>query len=958
MSQISLNTNSSAELYKSWQEKLKAEQAKKAELQTKQTELTTATNDINVKTNAQTQAETRVANTTQNVTNLMNSHNALSQQWNIANNQVANLAAQLAKSPEDSQLQAKYDSAKANLQSLEISLQESNTKLQAAKTEQEEAEKALEKAKTELLEAEALQKELESSVAELEGEVVTLGQEVQTAQQSYETAKTQEAEEAAAVENSGRLTEEEALEEGYTLIKTAEDLRNIEQNPSGKYILMNDIDLSGIDWVPLCQGIAEDGSDIFSGILNGNGYSVKNLNINVDDGTKTENVGFFGVTENATISDINFENANVQTPETYNKGSVGVIAGTARGTSFENITVSGNVSGHQKTGGLVGSVSDYSIITDDGETILYNSSFKNVTSDVNINSSYYAGGLVGYVDSTYANDMVIENCTANGNINVKEKCAGGFIGEAGSTIITINNSTSNMNISCENPDGLRLGGFVGCANGSKIAFCNSEYNGSINAEGEFKGDYYGYYMNDSHVTIFELEAGLPVDDILNIEGIDSLTPVVNQETGEATYNVNVSTLNGLDKIVALVRNNPQLAELITFNVLFDFESMDNSYNTSSYSQYGVVQHLYEETDQNGNKTTVNEVYIDNEIDLETTFHAQTFINATYTPTTTYERTLVNGLWKDSDNNYYVERNGQFIKTTLEFFFENQRTSITTRLDSDEIKYRERLTSMVYYYQLQMYAALAEQLGLPADYMPQKIEEPEYQYLKQRLENGETLTPEEYLALSVYDLDNKIINLVAETTHNQGCGMGGDASFLDETKAIPLKDEDGRIRYTTLSGIELRQRLDEEGNLLFDEYGDPVYENLDGSDYLGLEEVYVQRGYPKQDENGNMLYSDEEGRSLTQTTDEDGNQVYTYEDGTVYEGDTEKLTQQLEEYNLGEEYKNLEDQMKDMLNETKGVTESDETVSTTAAAETDTNIEQIEEEIEIEVEKEKDEEPLL
>ncbi len=49
-----------------------------------------------------------------------------------------------------------------------------------------------------------------------------------------------------------QLTEEQALAQGYTLIKTPDDLNNIRNNLSGKYILMNDIDLSSYsNWDPI-----------------------------------------------------------------------------------------------------------------------------------------------------------------------------------------------------------------------------------------------------------------------------------------------------------------------------------------------------------------------------------------------------------------------------------------------------------------------------------------------------------------------------------------------------------------------------------------------------------------------------------------------------------------------------------------------------------------------------------
>ena len=53
------------------------------------------------------------------------------------------------------------------------------------------------------------------------------------------------------IEEVSTLTEEEALAQGYTLIKTADELQAMQDNLSGKYILMNDIDLSGYDWTPI-----------------------------------------------------------------------------------------------------------------------------------------------------------------------------------------------------------------------------------------------------------------------------------------------------------------------------------------------------------------------------------------------------------------------------------------------------------------------------------------------------------------------------------------------------------------------------------------------------------------------------------------------------------------------------------------------------------------------------------
>ena len=189
---------------------------------------------------------------------------------------------------------------------------------------------------------------------------------------------------------------------------------------------------------------------------------------------------------------------------------------------------------------------------------------------------------------------------------------------------------------------------------------------------------------------------------------------------------------------------------------------------------------------------------------------------------------------------------------------------------------------------------------------------EYKKLIKKQEAGKELTPAEQAAIKAYEVDYQVMNLVSDTTHNYGCGMGGNASFLDASKAIQMMDGEGRPLFTTLNGDQLRQRMDADGNLMTDEDGSPIYENLDGSDYEGFAEVYAQRGYPKTDENGNFLYTDKDGNSVTQTKNEDGTTSYKNSDGSDYTGAAEDLTQQLDPYNNSSEYEDLENQMKDLL----------------------------------------------
>lgn len=832
--------------------------------------------------------------------------------------------------------QSAVDRAYQELQKAQQEADEAATQLEK---EVNEADEAAKQAETERAEAEQAQKETEAAKTNLEkadAELTAATQELEAAEAALTEAEAAaQAEEVEGTQAAEHLSQEEidklVQEEGYTYITSKEQFLEIFQNGgidlNGNYILGCDMDLSDIEnW----QSVG-DADNPFKGVFNGNGYSIDNLTINAGD--NAENVGFFGVTENATITNVSFNNANVISPDDYINGSsaVGIVAGTARGTTFDNIDVSGSVAGYESVGGLVGVINDNSYFLPDGTPVdVGNSSISNVNTAVDAKGKYFVGGLAGYVKDTSTGegvatrDLMISNCNTSGNIVFDEEAAGGLIGEAGKTIITINNCESSVDISWNNAEDDsdisflmetgRAGGFIGCVNGSYIAICNSEYKGNLDVDGDFKGDWYGWYMNDAHVTVYELSGGLPVDDILNIEGIDALTPVTDPATGVSNYQVTVSTLTGLDKMVTMLQANPALADMITFNVNFDFETMDGMYDPSVYEQYGVVQHLYEDEDG----TVHNDVYIDNEIDLETTFHQGEMPECSGTPIIVecveLNQTMVSGLYKDADGNYVVNTSEGLKNVNMNFNYEDQVTDVTKRLEADEVRYREYITQMVQYYQNKMYESLRAIYSYDEDKSLPVINKAEYKKLQKMQEAGMELTDEQKLAMAVYEVDYKVMNLVSDTTHNYGCGMGGNASFLDESKAIQMLDEAGRPLFTTLNGDQLRQRMDAEGNLLTDDEGNPVYENLDGSDYEGLAEVFAQRGYPVTDDDGNFLYTDKEGNSVTKFVDDEGNTSYKNADGTDYEGAEEDLKQQLEPYDNAGEYQDLEKEMKDLLEE--------------------------------------------
>ena len=112
--------------------------------------------------------------------------------------------------------------------------------------------------------------------------------------------------------------------ENYTLNKT--------------YVLTNDIDLSDKDFKPI---------SIFSGTLDGGGYTVKGLNIS----EKSTGAGLISVLgPKGSIKNLNIEgNINPEGGKTL----VGGIVGTNKGI-IENVNFAGYVAAYKRVGGIVG----------------------------------------------------------------------------------------------------------------------------------------------------------------------------------------------------------------------------------------------------------------------------------------------------------------------------------------------------------------------------------------------------------------------------------------------------------------------------------------------------------------------------------------------------------------------------------------------------------------------------
>ena len=134
---------------------------------------------------------------------------------------------------------------------------------------------------------------------------------------------------------------------GYTKISSVSDLAKLRSNPSGKYILTADIDLSevtspggewdsGNGWKPI---------ESFSGVLDGNGYRIKGMHIfgEVSDDGEIGFIGYLsGTICNLGITDVEID---VGTDSlNYRGNNLGGIVGELEDEAqIFNCYVSGNI---------------------------------------------------------------------------------------------------------------------------------------------------------------------------------------------------------------------------------------------------------------------------------------------------------------------------------------------------------------------------------------------------------------------------------------------------------------------------------------------------------------------------------------------------------------------------------------------------------------------------------------
>jgi hypothetical protein len=176
------------------------------------------------------------------------------------------------------------------------------------------------------------------------------------------------------------------------------------------YIQTADIDASetsgwfgGLGWLPIGNATTK-----FTGTYHGQDHVIRGLCIYR---SSTSYIGLFGYTNGATLQHLVIKDIHITGSNSYTGGIAGRIEGT---TTVKYCQVSGSISGHENTGGLIG----YSHITYISVPIT------ECFTDVTLSGFRYVGGLVGKLSSG-----VITKSYSSGSVSASEYRAGGLVGE-------------------------------------------------------------------------------------------------------------------------------------------------------------------------------------------------------------------------------------------------------------------------------------------------------------------------------------------------------------------------------------------------------------------------------------------------------------------------------------------------------------------------------------------------
>ena len=387
------------------------------------------------------------------------------------------------------------------------------------------------------------------------------------------------------------VTHKKTVPSGYIGIYNANDLNNIRNNLSSKYILMNGIDLASWgNWEPIGNNSAS-----FSGIFDGNGYVIKNMTAIVEHELAAY-AGLFSHVYNGTIENLALRGCYVSASSHF-VAHAGGLTSRIEESVVGNCFVTGNINAildnaiestgsyYSKAGGLTGE-SMNSFISN-----CYNLGSVDASSPSTTASSYtaVAGGVAGWVDQTTSTSTSnLTFCFNAGKVSASAKSplAGGIAGTiAARATATYCRNDGNINAASYAPSGghISLGGISGNVTysasvsnsfnkGSIQAIADASYNGSI-----YAGGITGYLSSSELAYCYSIgEIVAPNANPFYVGGIAGQA-YSNAAKVSDSYYLNTTAANPFGQTTALISNvlpltDTQMRQQASF-VGFDFTNV-------------------------------------------------------------------------------------------------------------------------------------------------------------------------------------------------------------------------------------------------------------------------------------------------------------------------------------------------------------------------------------------------
>ena len=318
---------------------------------------------------------------------------------------------------------------------------------------------------------------------------------------------------------------------GYMWVEDVNQLQAINTNLSGNYALRNSIDATSTEQNDFTSiGSVNDG---FKGKFDGIDYNIFNLNINGEN-----NVGLFGQTSNATISNVTMVGGSIN-----GKDNVGAVVGNANNTTITNVTNSAAVNGQQNVGGIVGNANN-TLVQDAINTGTIEGKDANTGNAIVVSN---VGGLIGNMSGDSQNESRLEGNSYNlGAVTGDGANVGGLVGYAVNS--TIGDGTNLVYNRLDVKGAYNVGGIVGNMQGTTVQ--NAENSGNVTATRYTTETYYYHAGQKNNNTINAIVKNETVN-VANVGGIagkadntDTKESIIKDVTN--TGNVSSSKQNGND----------------------------------------------------------------------------------------------------------------------------------------------------------------------------------------------------------------------------------------------------------------------------------------------------------------------------------------------------------------------------------------------------------------------------